>query len=255
MSILLISKTPIIKQIFNLVSSKLDIDLTILDVNIVSCEFDIIIIEDILLDDKFPIQNYAKRFGIISKDKIAFDGKSDFLLSKPFLPSVLMNTIEEQINLLKTPVDTTEEEISIDEIKNSEEFINTLAKEVSSDILEESDESVVPIAFVNEGGVLDSNELSKIQDMLSDDEFITNDTQTTNSSLDDEDDWIDLSDIIDKAIDEVREYNFAKKEPIRLILNNYSMNELSALFNKLDQNIIDALVSGEEITLKLKVEK
>ena len=33
------------------------------------------------------------------------------------------------------------------------------------------------------------------------------------------------------------------------------MQELSPLLNKLDQNILDALTNGEEISLQLKVEK
>jgi hypothetical protein len=95
--------------------------------------------------------------------------------------------------------------------------------------------------------------LSKIQDILDDDTLHT--TQKTTINELDEDDWVDLSDIIDKAIDEVREYQFNLREPIKLRLNDYSLNEVSTLLNKLDQNIIDALVDGEEITLKLKVEK
>lgn len=272
MTLLLITKTAIIKQIFNLVASKLDIDLTILDVNIVSAEFDIVLIEDILFDDKFPTQDYAKRFGIITKNKEEYKDKSDFLLSKPFLPSILLTTIEKQLQAIITTDDTPAnilDELNMsnegskeideeDEIEHSEEFINTLVEDISDEILEESDESVVSAAFVNNGGILDSNELSKIQDILNNDDIDTNDMQNNNinnTTQTQEDDWIDLADIIDKAIDEVREYQFDKKEPIKLMLNDYSMNEVSGLLNKLDQNIIDALVSGEEITLKLKVEK
>jgi hypothetical protein len=249
MNLLLISKTPVIKQIFNLVSKKLDIDLTILEVNIVSKEFDIIVIEDTILDDQFPIQNFTKKFGIISKEIKTYENKSDFILQKPFLPSILMDTITK----IQNDINNTIKIDNHDEIKSSEEFISSLVEDISSEIIEESDESVVSSGLISDGGILDSSELSKIQNILNDDDSQKNETIDDTTSSDDE--WVTLSNIIDEAIDEAKEYQFNIKEPIKLILNDYSMNEVSTLLNKLDQNIIDALVNGEEITLKLKVEK
>jgi hypothetical protein len=237
------------------VSNRLNLDLTILDVNIVSKNFDIIIIEDELFDDKFPIRDFAQRFGIITKDKLAFDNISDFLLSKPFLPSNLLSIIEEQSKIIQNKVETKEDISSTElEIEQSEEFIETLVEDISEKILEESDESVVPSAFVSNGGILDTNELSKIQNILND-EDIKDDTEVNFNNSDKDDEWVDLSNIIDKAIDEVKQYHFDIKEPIKLVLNKYAMSEISPLLNKLDQDIVDSLVSGEEITLKLKVEK
>lgn len=212
MNLLLMTQTPIIKQIFNLVTLKLNIELTILDVNIVSSQFDIIIIEDILWDDKFPLKSYANKLGVISKNQNYFKSKVDFLLSKPFLPSDLLDTITKQIDAI-----TTQENIS--------------------------DESVVQNDFEHDGGILDSNELLKIQDLLVDDEG------------NDEDDWSALSKIIDQAMDEMDDCEFDVNKPIKLILNEYSIKDMSGLLNKLDQDIIDALMSGKEITLKLKVNK
>ena len=39
----------------------------------------------------------------------------------------------------------------------------------------------------------------------------------------------------------------------KLILNNFTMQELKPLLTKLNQNIIDQLVDGQEIKLILKV--
>jgi len=252
MKLLLISTTPIIKQIFNLVTSKLNIELTILDVNIVSSHFDIIVIEDTLFDDKFPTNDFTNKLGIVTKDKLSYQDDSDFILPKPFLPSLLLDTIKEQIHNITIPSkrSKTEEIVSIDEAEASNAFLETLVEDISDEIIEESDESVVSSAFIDDGGILDTSELSKIQDILSDD---TDDTN--NSNIDEVDDWVDLADIIDKAIDEVREYQFNVKEPIKLVLNDYSINEVSDLLNKLDQNIVDALVAGEEITLKMRVKE
>jgi hypothetical protein len=246
MKLLLITQTPIIKQIFNLVSTKVALELTILDVNIVSGNFDIIIIEDALWDDKFPLKSYATRLGIITNENTKFIDKTDFCLTKPFLPSILLATLTKQVKILETIIIDTPEE----EIEQSQEFIESLVENISEEILDETDESVIQSAFVSDGGILDSGELSKIQDILTNDNAIE-----TKEDKDENDDWIELSDIIDKAIDEVKEYQFDIKEPIKLILNDYSINEISGLLNKLDQTLIDALVDGEEITLKLKVNK
>ncbi len=257
MNLLLISHTAIIKQIFNLVSKKLDIDFTTTDINIANKKFDIIIIEDELFNDQFPIRNYAKQLGIISKDKISHQKKCDFILSKPFLPSTLVTILEEQIKYLNTDNNIQEKETyeKTTETADAVNFIETLVEDISDEIIEESDESVVEAAFMRDGGILDTKELSKIQNILDDnsvaEEFITPAEENTIE----DDDWLDLSNIIDEAIDEVREYQFNKDIPIKLILNEYSMQELSPLLTKLDQKIVDALTDGEEIILQLKVEK
>jgi hypothetical protein len=265
MNLLLISKTAIIKQIFNLVSKKINIKLTISDhfLNETLQEqnndkIDLIVIDDEILNENISAKTKAKRFGIITKNKNNLKEDCDFIISKPFLPSTLVKTLEEQIKILQNLFETQKEDKEKDdtEVSNSLDFIETLAEDISDEISEESDESIVSAAFVKDGGVLDTNELSKIQNMLDYNEATTIDTKESKTAEpSDDDDWVDLSNIIDKAIDEVREYQFSANKPIKLILNKYSMQELSPLLNKLDQNIIDALTSGEEISLKLKLDK
>jgi len=266
MNLLLITDKKIIKQIFNLVTSKLNIELTISDINVAHKKFDIIFIEDSCIDNKFDTVSYANTFGIITKDTLTYKSQCNFLLNKPFLPSQLSAHLDKIILLENTPTisepvpkplvspETIEEETN-----NTIDYIESLAENITDEINEESDESVLPTAFVEQGGILDIKELSKIQDILSDTatvefndsiSFNQNDEEKENDS-----DWIDLSDIIDKAIDDAKEYQFEKNIPIKLLLNDYSMEELSPLFNKLDQSIVDALTSGEEITLQLKVDK
>jgi hypothetical protein len=239
MNMLLISKTDIIKQIIKLVASKLNLELTILDVNIVSSKFDIIIIEDSLFDDNFPTKNFANKLGIITKNTNLFKNISDFILPKPFLPSLLFETLNEQIKLIKMkPKNLT---------KNNKNIANTLTKDIANEVTEKTDESIITGAFMPKGGILDPNELSKIQNML--------ETNKNKKTISQDDEWVDLANVIDKAINEVKDYQFKTKEPIELILNNYSINEISGLLNKLDQDIVDALINGKEITLKLKVKK
>ncbi len=265
MNLLLISKTAIIKQIFNLVSKKINIKLTISDhfLNETLQEqnndkIDLVVIDDEILNENISAK--TKRFGIITKNKNDLKEDCDFIISKPFLPSTLVKILEEQIKILQNSTVAQKEtkENDDNEVSDSLDFIETLAEDISDEISEEADESIVPTAFVKDGGVLDTNELSKIQNILDYNETTTIDTKESKiaeSSDDNDDDWVDLSYIIDKAIDEVREYQFSENKPIKLILNEYSMQELSPLLNKLDQNIIDALTNGKEISLKLKLDK
>ncbi len=265
MNLLLITNKHIIKQIFHLVTSKLNIDLTISEINVAHKKFDIIFIEDNCLDDKFNTAAYTDIFGIITKDTLAYKTQCDFLLNKPFLPSQLVSYLN---NIKQLPKESEEIipnkasskilDISEDETTNTTNFIETLADNIGDEINEESDESVLPTAFVEQGGILDSSELSKIQDILNDTNPIEFNDSIPFSEIKEEeekedDNWIDLADIIDKAIDDAREYQFETNAPIKLLLNNYSIEELSPLFNKLDQNIVNALTSGDEITLQLKI--
>ena len=72
-----------------------------------------------------------------------------------------------------------------------------------------------------------------------------------------EDEWMDLSSIIDQAIDEVNTvseiYSKFDNKPIKVLLNNYELDELTPLLNKLDQDIIDSLTDGYEINLQIKL--
>ncbi len=258
MNFLLITNTAIIKQIFTLVTKKLNIKLDITNSANIDKKYDVIVLEDSFINDISLVSNYAKKIGLIGKDKSNNIENIDFLISKPFLPSTLLLILQEQLDNLKTvTVQNNDNKSDEDkEVSESLDFIDTLVEDISTSIIDESDESIVSSAFVKDGGILDSSELSKIQNML---DYSDNDKADVSGNVFEEnenitsDEWIDLADIIDKAIDEVREYKFNVKEPIRLTLNDYSMKEIEPLLNKLDQSIIDALVSGEEISLKLKV--
>ncbi|VAY86620.1 hypothetical protein MNB_ARC-1_13 [hydrothermal vent metagenome] len=249
MTILLISETRIITHIFNLVCAKLNIQLTISSSSSINSNFDIIIIEDKLFDDNAFANKHAKRVGIITNDKQSFQNKSNFIIKKPFLPSDLSNTIEKQCKTITTFTKNQDDIIHtqnndqelVKNNNNDNQLINNIAEDISSTVLEESDESIVPSAFVQDGGILDDNELSKIKNIL--------------KTQQDDKEWVDLSDIIDQAINEVNQYKFNIKEPVKLLLNDYSMKEVSVLLNKLDKSLINALIKGEEITLKLRVSK
>ena len=101
MNLLLISETAIIEKIFSLVCKKLNIDLTIQKTNDVNEKFDLIVIDQNLIDDKFNIiKQFSKKLGAISSEELPFDKSRDFMVPRPFLPTKLQEILLEQFNLI-----------------------------------------------------------------------------------------------------------------------------------------------------------
>ncbi len=257
MTLLLISETAIVEQIFSLICGKMNIDLEVSNSVNVNENYDFIIIDQKFIDDKFNIiKQYSKKLGAISSEDLPFDKSRDFIIPRPFLPTKLKEILEEQIKYIKE--DEEEEKFrarKVDEYEDDDtisvpvnEYIETLADNIYEDIEDESDESIINPAALKDGGVLDMKELSKINDILKEEE------SPNNSSLD-ENDWQDISSIIDNALDEVRHYEVDLEEDsskvYTVVLNNYNITELKPLLTKLNQNLIDKLSNGEVIDLKL----
>jgi uncharacterized protein YdiU (UPF0061 family) len=257
---ILVTKEPIVKKIFSLVSNKIGIDLKICDnTDEITEKSDLIILDEEFINDRFNIvKTYSKRIGAISSEDLDFNKQRDFLINRPFLPSQLEVLLNEQIEFLKQQEVSTKEEkkkkIEIEEEKETLDpavnYLSSLADDILDEMEEEDDESVVSTSAMDHGGVLDNVELTKIKEILNNqnDPTLTNKEYVLN-----EEDWMDLNDIIEKAISEVKDYEFEEEKPIKLVLNNYSIDELRPLFNRLNQNIIDNLANGDEITLQLKL--
>lgn len=279
--LILVSKTPIIIQIFTLVTRKLNIKLEVLNEPQIDHKVDIIVIDKEFIDDRFSIfKTYSKRIGAITNEKLSFNTANDFVIPTPFLPSQLEVIIEEQIDEIikkqnsKTYVSNIEiEDDEEDYVEQSSkedkqrdpaiDYLDTLADTIATDLEEENDESIVNFTTINsaKGGVLDNNELSRIEDMIN----ISNDIDAVKEDLEFEDtqgeQWHELSDIIDQALDEVSSSNLDEdyysqnnSKPIEILLNDYTMNELEPLLNLLDQDLIDTLADGHEIMLQLKLD-
>jgi len=255
MKLLLISNTPIVIQIFELVCKKLGLEFEKSNDNEVESQYDVIIIDKEFVDNRFNIiKQYSKKLGAISNEELPFEKARDFLIPRPFLPNQLQEIILEQIQIIK---DEEKEDLihnrseTESATKEVVDYVESLADDIALDIDDESDESIITVASLKDGGILDNKELNKIQDMLH-----SNDIQNEVQELE-EDDWLDLSDIIDKAIDDVKDYEFEVNvnEPIKLLLNNHNMADLKPLLTKLDQNIIDSLIAGEIIDIQLKLKE
>jgi hypothetical protein len=264
-SLILVSRKPIVIQIFTLVCKKLNIELDVLREVQIDHKVDIIIIDNDFIDDRFDIvKSYAKIMGAISKKELPFGNANDFIIPVPFLPSTLEQILETQLEILnkrnnaKTYISNVEIDDDIEELPDlvepAIEYLESLADDIAFDIEEENDDSIVALSALNNGGILDTKELSNIKNIMTS----TNNVKKTDfdsNRVDDE--WMDLSSIIDQAIDEVNTvseiYSKFDNKPIKVLLNNFELDELTPLLNKLDQDIIDSLTDGYEINLQIKL--
>lgn len=299
-SLILVSKKPVVIQIFTLVCKQLHIQLEVLHEAQIDHKVDIIVIDKEFISDRFNIlKSYCKRIGAISKEEISsFDVANDFRIPVPFIPSQLYEMLDQQINILNkranskvyvSNIEVPDQEVqgledyyqeetandqfvvdnevdsketSVDDTKIAVDYLESLADEIVTNVDEEEDDSVVTINSINNGGVLDNGELSKLEEIvnettkkveMSEMEALLNETESN------EDEWQDLSSIIDQAIDEVSTVDHVRESisesgPLKVLINNYELEQLKPLLNLLDQNSIDMLSDGEEIDLILKLD-
>jgi hypothetical protein len=249
-------------KIFDLICTKLDIKLFVQDNTNISKNYDFIIVDQDLVDDRFnSIKQQTSKIGAISNEELPFDKSRDFLISRPFLPHDLFTILSEQIEIINEEAKEEREnknKYSHDELEEVSEYIETLADDIAYDIEDESDESIISIAALKTGGILDVGELGKINSILKDDNLQKSfEKEFADESEMSETDWKDLSQIIDDALGEVKDYEFDldRNEPYELILNKYNIDELRPLLTKCNQSIIDRLSQGDIIDLRLSINK
>ncbi len=282
-SLILVSTKPVVIQIFTLVCKKLNILLEVLSESQIDSKVDIIIMDTEFIDDRFNVvKGYSKLIGAISKKELTFEIANDFLIPLPFLPSSLQEILEQQLVSLekkeksKTYVrnidivddlpshDNDEFEYTgelefTDDIEPAVDYLESLAHDIAVDIDEDNDDSIVSIASIdNKGGILDTNDLSEIEDLIEPNRINAENTFANIEEDENQSEWLDLSSIIDQAISEVNTvgdiYSKYDSKPIELVLNDYELDELTPLLNLLDQDVIDSLTHGKEITVKMKFE-
>lgn len=272
MNLLLICETAIIEHIFTLVCKRLNIKLILQKTNNVSEKFDLIVIDQKFIDDKFNlIKQHSKKLGAISSEELSFDKARDFIIRRPFLPTKLETILLEQVKLIKEEneneknekrisfskkLDKEDEEVTVPIIN----YVNSLNEaeeyyerdDIFEDDEDEEDESIVHINQDKVTGILDNRELNKINDILREDN-IQNEINLEKK------DWKDISAIIDDALEEVKEYEFdltqPEVKPYNLILSNFSITELRPLLEKFDQTIIDKLSSGESVDIRMSLKE
>lgn len=254
MRVLLVSQTNIVQQIFQLICKKMDFTLEVMEHNNIKEHYDIIVLDNEFIDERFNIiRQLCKRMGAITNEDLSLDKTDYFKINRPFLPMQLQTILTQEVDNIA--LFEKEQNEKKDEIIESEElasFVDSLADELTNDEeIMEDDESIVTLESLNDGGVLDTLELNKINTIL---DKKTDESLYNNVELQEED-WKELSEIIDEALTEVQGYNFAsfEQKPVNLILNNYNIEELRPLLKKFDQGIIDKLSNGESVDLKISL--
>lgn len=272
MKLLLICNTAIIEHIFNLVCKRLGIDLNIERNTKFQGKFDFIIVDQPFIGSDFlKLKRFTKKLAAINSEELSYDLPSDFVVPRPFLPTKLEAILKEQIKILKDEIENghnfdifkdslvkdnyIEDSQSFNEMQEkesdlAEDFFETLIEDDFDDGFfkknDLDDESIVSLNSIRQGGVLDKSELKKINSFLDD--------KSENIQKLEERDWKDITDIIDDALDEVKDYEFdLEKEDYTLVLNRFKMDELKPLLLKLNQNIIDRLARNEVINLKISL--
>jgi hypothetical protein len=287
--LILVSKTPIVIQIFNLVCKKLSIHIQVLNDISIDRKVDILVIDKEFIDEDFAtLKRYTKQIGAITNDEMSFEMANDFAIPSPFLPSNLEVILQEQLSILaqkanaktyvtnemqqkeKDPfiiddLSDVEADLGLDEeLEPAMEYLGSIADDIANGIDEENDDSIVSTVSLDNGGVLDKEELSRIGTLVDLggnpsleklEESIMEDVELNQNS----EQWQDLSDIIDQAINEANtseQFNLKDLEnnPIDVKLNDFTLEELKPLLSKLDQDIIDNITEGNAVTLKLRLE-
>lgn len=280
MNLLLICETNIIEHIFTLVCKRLNINLTLQKNTNVLENFDLIVIDQNFIDDKFNfIKQYSRKLGAISSEELSFDKSRDFVIPRPFLPTILENMLLEQMGYikeekeeeiinkrnmdLKNSYDEEEEDVTVpvldyvNSLEDEDEVYKKVAKSFDEqdiydeeDSYEDEDDSIVHLQESKSSGILDFSELNKITDILREDN-IQNEINLEKN------DWKDISSIIDDALEEVKEYEFdlTSSEPYNLVLNKFNINELRPLLEKFDQSVIDRLSGGETVDVRISLKE
>ncbi|MDY0052202.1 MAG: hypothetical protein RBR65_06635 [Aliarcobacter sp.] len=274
MNILLVCETTIIEHIFTLVCKRLNVKLSTQKNTNISENFDLIVIDQNFIDDKFNlIKQHSRKLGAISSEELSFDKARDFIIPRPFLPTKLESIIIDQMKYIKVEKEEEsnkkisyeeDEDVTIpivnyvDSLNDDENFIEkkqpkSIATNNEDDDYDEEDEGIVHLQTLKSGGILDYGELSKINDILRDDNI-------QNEMHLEKNDWKDISAIIDDALEEVKEYEFdlshhAPIKPYNLVLSNFSINELRPLLEKFDQTVIDKLSSGEIVDVRMSLKE
>lgn len=147
---------------------------------------------------------------------------------------------------------------------NNTAILNNTFDNISNDSSE--DESIV---LLNQnpqaGGILDKTELSKIKGILSKENGQTRKQEIKKQKIENkkikkkERNMEDLSEIIDKAIDEARLEEFKKQgytdDNLDLGLDNVKFKEFRSMFKKLDPKIVNDLLRGEKVNLKVHLKE
>lgn len=263
--ITLISDTKIVQKIFYLLSVKMRFQLNIISNFDENLNCDILIVDENFINDKFNfLKRHTKKLGAISSVELGFNKAKDFTISRPFLPTDLEATIKENFDSIDNgskfvyqkqsikfePVIEFEQKAT--RVQN--DILENLADEIAQDINDKNDESVVSIKIERKDGILDQNELAKIKKILESHEKTPEEdvSLAIDEALTEQENIYEISEIIDKTIDELKE-KAAKQKNIKISLEQNELEELQPLLEKLNKDALQELANGAGLEIHLKI--
>ena len=263
--ITLISDTKIVQKIFYLLSVKMRFQLNIISNFDENLNCDILIVDENFINDKFNfLKRHTKRLGAISSVELGFNKAKDFTISRPFLPTELEDVIQENFNNIDSSSKFVYQKESImfepviefehKSTKPQNDLLESLADEVAQDINDKNDESVVSARIDRKDGILDQNELAKIKKILESHEKSPEEdvSDAIDEALNAQENIYEISEIIDKTIDELKE-KAAKQKNIKISLEPNELEELQPLLEKLDKTSLQELANGAGLEIHLKI--
>ena len=215
MNLLLINKNPVVSRMINISAPKADFEIEECDsiYDLPKGHFDVVIVDDEMYDENFLKEVKEsidfEKIGIITSSKEEKEG-FNFVLIKPFLPTDLVELLRD----LKFQILSQKEEFKEDDSEKLEESeeerqnileLNRDKEEIVAIDEEEEEEPFVKKEDLDEGGVLDKNELSKVQELLEEkEEDLENLPKESEEERDLENKNLELKNVSDEIEEEVK---------------------------------------------------
>ena len=291
MKLLLINKNPVVSRMLKLSAPKAGFEVEECDnvYNLPSGEVDVVFIDDEMYDENFLKEirkniNFSQ-IGLITTSKDEQIEGFDFTLTKPFLPTdliELLRGLKSKIAYIKEYVQEDKEEIvqkeekeetptdilSLNEIPEIEdkkiegnlpeplEVEESVKREEIVEFEEEDEEEpFIPADELKESGVLDKSELEKVQELLEEEkpqDILTKEEAIEESEIQKEEKKEEIEEQKEPAILEKLQ-NYKKEEPKPQSMS--SEEKIRALMGALDLYTIRELLDGMEVTIKINFNK
>ncbi len=194
MKLLLINKNPVVSRMMMMSVPKAGFDIEECDdvYHLPSGSYDVVVIDDEMYDENFlnVIKQNLKYYqlGLVTNSKNINTSEFDFLLSKPFLPTDLIEILRK----IKTDIESQKEKVPLfkEEEKEESSPFDVLVEESTPplpptqpqesivQIEEEPEESPFVTESLEKSGVLDEGELSEVSKLLEEKEVSTFDEES-----------------------------------------------------------------------------
>ena len=279
MNLLLINKNPVVSRMLKLSAPKAGFEVDECD-NVYELphgEYDVVFIDDEMYDENFlkEIKKNIKfsQIGVITSSKDEQIEGFDFTLTKPFLPTdliELLRGIKSKIEFIKkehenkeiADIEKKEEPLDILSLNETLELENKeieenlpIPKEEKEEIVE-FEESVEEEPFISENeieesGVLDKSELEKVQELLEEEKETQKEPkEEMEENLEEEiEKEVEEKPAILEKLEDYKNEQIEKKEEIS------KEEKIKALMGVLDLYTIRELLDGMEITIKINFNK